>query len=65
MADRRVLLGGPYSADDRRTVRLLVKGPPPSAAGRMRFFLVTSLVMLVLSTGIWGAVYLLDSALLR
>jgi hypothetical protein len=64
MADRRVLLGGAYSADDRRTVRLLETPLHPRLV-ELRSSIIIPLLMLAMSASIWGAVYLLNSALLR
>jgi hypothetical protein len=65
MADGRVLLGCAYSADDRRTVRLLVKRPLHPQLVELRSSIMISLLMFAMSASIWGAVYLLNSALLR
>jgi hypothetical protein len=49
---------------DASTLRLLMKGPHPRLV-KLKPSLMTSLLMLAMSTVIWGSVYLLNSALLR
>jgi hypothetical protein len=57
--------GDAHAANVWHMVRLLMKSPLRARLVQLRSVIAISLSMLVMSAAVWGAVYLLNSALLR